>query len=147
MEFLQKAAQSWEVKDFSPPPTLDVQLLETTPGGSALFAEKKPEPNPEGGSLERSIDFFEEDLKAMDISYREKAVHDRLIQTYGIKLSELRPEDSGTKEMDREALESQIVSLKEKVEAFGPVNLLAVDEYEELKHRYDFLAGQEKDLG
>ena len=65
LEFLQKATQSWEVKNFEPPSDFDMQLVDTTPGGSALFAEKKPEPNPEGGSLERSIDFFEEDLKAM----------------------------------------------------------------------------------
>ncbi len=87
------------------------------------------------------------ELKLMELSYREKNITERLEQSYHLDFNELRGEDFLNKGGDRAALEEEIRSLRERVESFGPVNLLAVEEYEELKQRYDFLAGQEKDLG
>lgn len=81
----------------------------------------------------------------MELSYSTKSIHDRIHQAYNVKLQELRAEECAV-DSDPETLEARIRDLKERVESFGPVNLLAVDEYEELKHRFDFLSGQEKDL-
>jgi chromosome segregation protein len=44
--------------------------------------------------------------------------------------------------LDRQELET----LKEKVDNFGPVNMLALDEYNEKKERFDFLTKQKDDL-
>jgi len=88
----------------------------------------------------------ENELKNMELSYRERSIYERMEQSYATKLADLRAEDFTDSKLDKECLEKEIKAIKEKVEGFGPVNLLAVEEYEELKHRHDFLAGQEKDL-
>lgn len=47
---------------------------------------------------------------------------------------------------DREALENQVAELKAKLEAMGPVNLVAIEEHRELEERYEFLTKQHADL-
>ena len=44
------------------------------------------------------------------------------------------------------SLESEVKTLKERLEQFGEVNLAAIKAYEEYKERYDFLKAQEEDL-
>jgi chromosome segregation protein len=39
-----------------------------------------------------------------------------------------------------------LISLRTKLEAFGPVNMLALDEFEEKNERFEFLTRQKKDL-
>jgi chromosome segregation protein len=43
-------------------------------------------------------------------------------------------------------VEAELTALREKVKSMGAVNLLAIEEYDEMKQRYDFLAGQKLDL-
>ncbi|MDD2703417.1 MAG: LAGLIDADG family homing endonuclease [Candidatus Omnitrophica bacterium] len=43
-------------------------------------------------------------------------------------------------------LAPEIKQLKERLESYGTVNLVAIEEYEELKKRYDFLNQQQNDL-
>ncbi|MBI3666029.1 MAG: chromosome segregation protein SMC [Acidobacteria bacterium] len=42
--------------------------------------------------------------------------------------------------------EQEYLQLKEKIEALGPVNVLALEEYQEAQQRYDFLEAQRQDL-
>ncbi|MEI6147920.1 MAG: chromosome segregation protein SMC [bacterium] len=42
--------------------------------------------------------------------------------------------------------EATINELRTKIEAMGPVNLVAIEEYQELEERYAFLTGQQQDL-
>ncbi len=42
--------------------------------------------------------------------------------------------------------EEEIQKLKKKVQSLGPVNLIAIDEYQELEERYKFLVKQQDDL-
>ena len=44
------------------------------------------------------------------------------------------------------ALEAEIVEIKAKVEAVGPVNLMAIDEFQSLEARHAHLSAQQKDL-
>jgi len=53
-----------------------------------------------------------------------------------------RFEPAEWEELDLESLDS----LRTRVEQFGPVNMLALDEYTEKKERFDFLSKQKKDL-
>jgi chromosome segregation protein len=48
--------------------------------------------------------------------------------------------------LDQEALFGEIGALKEKLDSYGTVNLVAIEEYDELKKRYDFLTQQQNDL-
>jgi chromosome segregation protein len=45
-----------------------------------------------------------------------------------------------------DALDAEIAEMRAKIEAMGPVNLVAIDELRELEERYAFLAAQEEDL-
>ena len=45
-----------------------------------------------------------------------------------------------------EQIETTIAELRAKIEAMGPVNLVAIEEYDELEKRHEFLTGQEQDL-
>jgi chromosome segregation protein len=75
------------------------------------------------GILEKAQENFEQDLRPF--------MEDRSLF-----------EPSEWEEFDRE----QLAALKEKVENFGPVNMLALDEYNEKKERLDFLTKQKEDL-
>jgi chromosome segregation protein len=48
--------------------------------------------------------------------------------------------------VDENQLSNEIEKLKEKVDSYGTVNLVAIEEYDELKKRYDFLNQQQTDL-
>jgi chromosome segregation protein len=59
-------------------------------------------------------------------------------------------EAAGPAEPPREPAEltvdQAITQLKEKIERLGPVNILAIDQFDELETRHAFLTGQRKDL-
>ena len=52
----------------------------------------------------------------------------------------------GEGDIDIEAAKSEIRSQREKLNKMGPVNLAAMQEYDEMKERFDFLSRQEADL-
>jgi chromosome segregation protein len=47
---------------------------------------------------------------------------------------------------DDDALDAEIAGIKAKVEAIGPVNLMAIDEFQALDERHAHLSAQQKDL-
>lgn len=49
-------------------------------------------------------------------------------------------------QLDREAMEIEVAELRAKIEAMGPVNLVAIEEHRELEERYTFLTTQQNDL-
>ena len=51
-----------------------------------------------------------------------------------------------TGEPDWEFVESIVADIKRRLDAMGPVNLDAIEEFEELEERYNFLKGQHDDL-
>jgi len=56
-------------------------------------------------------------------------------------------EDLGALEpMDWEAVKKEIDSLRSREQSMGPVNLVAIEEYKELKERHAFLSQQSEDL-
>jgi len=84
-----------------------------------------------------------------DTQYKYLALNERLSQAYKIDLEQL----SGTsllevdlQQINIETLSEEINRLKEKVNSYGSVNLVAIEEYDELKKRYDFLNQQQTDL-
>ena len=66
----------------------------------------------------------------------------------GIGASELR-QDEAIVRIEGEALQTQeaeVRSLKQRLESMGPVNMMALDEYQETTERHTFLEAQRKDL-
>jgi len=71
-------------------------------------------------------------------------------ETYELDLAQQkppRPEDSeGQGEFDAAAAEERVNWLRNRLKSMGPVNMLALSEYEKEKERFDFLTSQKNDL-
>ncbi|MEX2015794.1 MAG: AAA family ATPase, partial [Candidatus Hydrogenedentales bacterium] len=71
---------------------------------------------------------------------------ERIQSEYHVALSSLSAEDVGTDEYDDKAREDLVKELRTKLERMGTVNLMAIEEYDALTERYDFLQSQFDDL-
>ncbi len=123
------------------------------------------------------------ELSAQELSFKEQAIKDKLIQSYKISYEEIlereeeapsfsdevqasastEDEQQSTADAEAEAEEKvaavnqefvfdpetapeEIRKLRKRCDAFGSVNLVAIEEYEELKERFEFLTQQQADL-
>ncbi len=112
---------------------------------SLLIAEQALEENRENLQKLQAL-FHQIEMRTLDLGYQEKGVVEKLEQAYHVRFSELNPEDFKSGEQPKEEVELLIAKLRERVESLGTVNLLAIEEYDELKKRYDFLITQQKDM-
>lgn len=78
-----------------------------------------------------------------DLDYRYTTIKERMSLAYKVDLELLGEPLS---ELVQEALSGEISELKRKLDSYGSVNLVAIEEYDELKKRYDFLIQQQTDL-
>ncbi|MDP2927636.1 MAG: LAGLIDADG family homing endonuclease [Candidatus Omnitrophota bacterium] len=78
-----------------------------------------------------------------DLDYRYTTIKERMSSAYKVDLGLLT---EPLIELDQEALSAEISELKRKLDSYGTVNLVAIEEYDELKKRYDFLIQQQTDL-
>jgi chromosome segregation protein len=74
---------------------------------------------------------------------RLENIETTIMQKYSI---DVRSEEIIVEGFDPEEDEKKITELNETIQAMGPVNVGAIEEYEELKTRYDFLSKQQQDL-
>ncbi len=86
---------------------------------------------------------YELQMQDKDLDFKYQSMKDRLLQAYKIDLETIENIPEGIEE--NSALE-EIQRLKEKLDSYGTVNLVAIEEYDELKKRYDFLIQQQNDL-
>jgi chromosome segregation protein len=78
-----------------------------------------------------------------DLDYRYLKIKERMFSAYKIDLD---LEQEFNKEINHQGLSHEINELKKKLDSCGTVNLVAIEEYDELKKRYDFLIQQQTDL-
>ncbi|HKX12359.1 MAG TPA: chromosome segregation protein SMC [bacterium] len=69
----------------------------------------------------------------------------QIFERYHVDLVEKAPE-FGERPIEREAQAVKVAELRERLEKIGPVNLGAIEEYEELKQRHEFMDKQYTDL-
>jgi len=86
----------------------------------------------------------EEDLKISELQIRIKHIQESIRDRYGTNLSATLVNHSS--ELPREESLKRLEELKKMLEEFGEVNLMALEEYQELKKRHDFLIEQQNDL-
>ena len=88
---------------------------------------------------------YELQMQSKDVEFKATSIRNRILQIYKIDLDTLEEQilSAGT---DENNLAQDIQSLKEKLDSYGSVNLVAIEEYDELKKRYDFLIQQQNDL-
>ena len=82
-------------------------------------------------------------MRDKDADFKILSIKDRILQLYKIDL-ESALDFAG--ELDEGRLGEEVERLKEKLDSYGMVNLVAIQEYDELKQRYDFLVQQQTDL-
>jgi len=82
-------------------------------------------------------------MNGKDIDYKYSTIKDRMLNAYKLEL-DTAPENS--EPVDIVVLNKEIEELKKKLDSYGTVNLVAIEEYDELKARYDFLIQQQNDL-
>jgi len=90
-------------------------------------------------ALKNEVDSMQVDLK--NFQYQKDNLEARLRETYGKTYEEIKAEYDGV-----EANHEEIAKIKRKMEALGPVNQAAEEEYETLEQRYNFLVAQQQDL-
>ncbi|MGB2988771.1 MAG: AAA family ATPase, partial [Candidatus Zixiibacteriota bacterium] len=85
------------------------------------------------------------DLEKVELSSRAKNVKDRIWEEYQENLEKLDLEETLEAE-DTAGAREKLDLLKDKLKSIGPVNLLALEEFQTAKERLDFLEKQVKDL-
>ncbi len=89
------------------------------------------------------------DLQLMQTRMRSQNLTERVTGDYGLTLTQVmnepEPEWEG-EPLPLEEAETRVAELRTKLEAMGPVNLVAIEEYKEHEERYTFLTQQEDDL-
>ncbi len=91
------------------------------------------------------------DVKLAESRMRRQNLADRVTSEWGAPLEEIlqapEPEREGEEAgQGPVAYEQAISEIRAKIEAMGPVNLVAIEEYQELEERYAFLTSQQSDL-
>ncbi|MFA5004561.1 MAG: AAA family ATPase [Candidatus Omnitrophota bacterium] len=82
-------------------------------------------------------------MQDKDVDYRYTNIKERMQNSYKVDLD---TQILNVQQQDRQVLNGEITKLKEKLDSYGSVNLVAIEEYDELKQRYDFLIQQQTDL-
>ncbi|MEM1406157.1 MAG: chromosome segregation protein SMC [Bacteroidota bacterium] len=73
------------------------------------------------------------------------AVKERLSVEFDVNLDDLMADEVST-EANEEELRGQVEKLKERLERMGPINPMAMEAYNEIKERNDFITTQRDDL-
>jgi len=88
--------------------------------------------------------YYNIQLQEQEIGFKGQSIKERILQTYKMNIDEVA--QVSAIEADIGEFRSNIGRLKERLEFYGTVNLVAIEEYEELKQRFEFLNQQQTDL-
>ena len=83
--------------------------------------------------------------KFTELKLELNSISERLSVEFNIKVNDIINEDLSTSETE-EDLTEKVEKLKNKIDTFGEINPMAVEAYDEMKTRYDFITAQKKDL-
>ena len=101
--------------------------------------------------IKKKLDDLRNQINEIEIQCREVVLHGEnlkaaVAEKHNVALENLLPEFAGIEEEKVAQLSSLLEADKQKIDNFGEVNLLALNEYEELDKRYQFLSAQISDL-
>ncbi|HLF18573.1 MAG TPA: AAA family ATPase [Candidatus Omnitrophota bacterium] len=119
------------------------------------WRSKMTEVEEQGDGLKQTI--HDHQMNLQQINFSEQGIKDRLSQTYKINWDELSQELAGVLQENQEspapavaiapeAMQEELDKLRKRCESYGNVNLVAIEEYDELKQRFEFLTKQQSDL-
>ena len=84
-----------------------------------------------------------EEIRTSEFQLKLQHLQESIRERYGTNLSTYVDTGPG---IPREEMLAKLAELKTALEGFGEVNLMALEEYQELKRRHDFLTEQQTDL-
>ncbi len=94
---------------------------------------------------EREKEISALDLKLTEIRFSMNSIDERLMAEYALRHDDPKAVPLPD-ETDWRQIQERVGDLKQKLQLMGPVNLCAIEEYETLKNRYDFLTAQQSDM-
>lgn len=83
--------------------------------------------------------------KFQDVKFEITSIGERLRAEFGMGVNDVINNEPDPK-FERETLEKEVNSLKRKLDSYGEINPLAIEAYNEIKERYDSIAGQKADI-
>jgi len=86
------------------------------------------------------------ELEASELRGTQTNIRERLEAEWDAPLEELQKRATVPEDGELEAWAAELEELRDKLGRMGPVNLLAAEEYEEQRHRLEFLSTQRSDL-
>ena len=123
-------------------------LIQGTEGRKALFSEisEKEESYAENMELISKLknELFRMDTKIEKLTEERQRIYDAMWEEYEVTYQfakGLEMEDLPYSQLKREVKE-----LKDKIKALGAINVGALEQYKEVKERYEFLTTQKKDI-
>ena len=84
--------------------------------------------------------------KINDTKLNLSSISDRLSVEFNVNLNQLNIEENEIEELKELELEDRIRTAKERITKMGPINSMAMEAYEDIKKRFDFITAQRKDL-
>jgi len=100
----------------------------------------------EDAAIALKTDRHHYDMRQQEIRFNECALKDKLLQTYKINWDESVPTPVDQTPINEQEAAIEIENLKKRCDSYGAVNLVAIEEFEELKQRFEFLTKQQSDL-
>ncbi|MFA5116686.1 MAG: AAA family ATPase, partial [Candidatus Omnitrophota bacterium] len=116
----------------------DAQLRGNFDNDTALLEEAKT------GVEKVKDELYSLQMQSQELDYKYASIKERMLQAYKVDLDTI--DDNAEVPPDLDAIITQVEALKDKLNSYGTVNLVAIEEYDELKKRYDFLTQQQTDL-
>ncbi len=92
----------------------------------------------------------EQEIRLTENKMKRENMAERITSEYSLTveqvMEEAEPEWDSEEAPSLDSIETNVAELRTKLDAMGPVNLVAIEEYKELEERYNFLTTQEEDL-
>lgn len=115
------------------------EILETKTAELAIIEKQKKELSSELESIRNELNHVE--MKKMEKSMNLNYLKEDIYKTYSIEIDTSDISDVVSPEEGE-----KLPQLKDRLQSIGPVSLGTLDEYEELKSRFEFLSRQRDDL-
>lgn len=87
--------------------------------------------------------------RVTDIKIQLNSLKERMKVEFDVDISDLDEAElfeGGLDRHDPEAVEMEMIKLRQKLHSYGEINPMAVEAYDEMKARYDFIHAQKQDL-
>jgi chromosome segregation protein len=84
--------------------------------------------------------------KLNDLKLELNSIRERLSIEFSINLEDIKDDHSEQQELSAEEIQDKVNDIKEKMEKIGPINPMAMEAYDEIKKRHDFISDQKEDL-